>query len=149
MRARVLVAVFAALTTGAVAFGQRIYCPPGTVPRNPAPPATSSGRSGSGCLVAFFDNFNLGEQASRVVALERGKSYWFAANGCPKMGRISLTVSDAAGRVLKSAENYAPSMCFIAPSSGRYTVRVKAMSLMGRYTWGTIDGCFSPSGCKP
>jgi hypothetical protein len=40
-------------------------------------------------------------------------------------------------------------MCFTAPSSGRYTVRVKAMSLMGRYTWGTIDGCFSPSGCKP
>ena len=117
------------------------YCRPDPRPANPAP-------AGESCRVQIVDNFNLNQEASRTVAVESGKSYWFAASGCPRMGRIRIAVLDGAGKTLKSDEGYSPSLCITAKNGGKYTIRVKAVSLTGSYTWGTIDACFSASNCR-
>ena len=89
----------------------------------------------------------MGERAVSTVAVQRGKSYWFSASGCPKMGNISISVLDAGGAVLKQAKSYSPTLCYRAERDGAVTVEVKALSLMGSYRSGTIDACFSASGC--
>ena len=143
-RAALTSLALAFLLTGQAAHGQ-VYCPPRAVPTNPAP---LPGRSGSDCIIRLLDNLGLEQEGTRTVTLERGRSYWFAANGCPKMGRIQLQIVDQSGTVVKQDESYSPSFCYTARASGKYTIRVKALSLMGRYTSGTIDACLSHSRCK-
>lgn len=127
-------------------FGQ---CPTGSVPRNPAPvrPAAPTA-SRANCLVKVLDQFTLGEEFKRELTLQKGKGYWFAANGCPRMGNIGLYVIDSAGNVLKQASAYAPSLCFWPPATGKYVIKVKALSLMHSHRSGSIDACMSESACR-
>lgn len=124
-------------------------CRPGTVPRNPAPvePSEKPLSSGENCIVKVLDSFGLGEEFTKTFELTQGKSYWFAANGCPKMGTIAISVLDDKGKILKETKDYAPSLCFIAERNGQYTIKVKAISLTSGSS-GNIDACFSESGCK-
>jgi hypothetical protein len=144
MKMRVVVSVIVILASSSWSLAQ---CPPRAVPRNPAPVRQTPASSGSDCLVKVLQTFGLNKKVTRAVTLESGKSYWFAANGCPRMGTIGISIVDGAGKVLKSDEANSPSFCFTAGSSGKYTLRVKALSLTGLNTWGTIDACFSKSGC--
>lgn len=119
-------------------------CAPARIPANPAPVAVSSG---SQCLAKILQTFGLNEEYTETLTLEQGKSYWFAANGCPRMGVIGLSIIDQKGTVLKQAQSYSPSFCYTASVSGKYTVKVKALSMMRSYPSGTIDACFSRSHC--
>ncbi|MCX6634372.1 MAG: hypothetical protein NT090_04675 [Acidobacteria bacterium] len=64
------------------------------------------------------------------------------------MGNIGLYILDNEGAVVKQASSYSPSFCFTPQATGKYTVRVKAFSLMHAYRSGMIDACFSESGCR-
>jgi hypothetical protein len=118
-------------------------CPPGAVPQDPA--ALSHGE----VLAQFYDNFNLHEEDTQAVVLIKGKKYWFAANGCPRMGRIGLSILDTGGKVLQRKEGSSPSFCFTAQRDGAHTVKVKALSLKGANTFGGIEAQLSESGCRP
>lgn len=120
-------------------------CAPARIPANPAPVAVSSG---SQCLAKVLRTFSLNEEYTETLTLEKGKSYWFAANGCPRMGTIALYILDQTGAPVKQAQSYSPSFCFTAGVSGKYTIQVKALSMMRSYQSGTIDACFAASRCK-
>ena len=123
------------------------YCPPGAIPADPAPAEKKAKSAGTNCLDKVSDSFSRGEEVTHTVNLKRGQSYWFGANGCPKMGNIRLSVADTQGKLLRKGESYSPSFCFKATSDGAYKVGVKAMTLMGSNTSGNIDSCFSESRC--
>lgn len=117
-------------------------CPPGTVPSNPAPKAQAES------LAQFFANFTRHEEETQTVTLKKGQHYWFAANGCPRMGQIGISMLDSKGKVMKKAQASSPSFCFTAPRDGEYIVKVKAISLRGSNTFGGIDAQLSESGCR-
>ena len=117
-------------------------CPPGMVPMNPAPEDSSVP------IAEFFDNFSLGENQTETVTLKKGQSYWFAANGCPRMGRINISIIDSGGKTLKRDESFSPSFCFTAPKDGDYTVKVMAITLQHGNSFGGIKAKLSDSGCS-
>jgi hypothetical protein len=117
-------------------------CRPSVRPANPAPVRAQS------CLMQALREFGLNEETTSALVLEKGKSYWFGASGCPKMGNIGLYILDSEGAVVKQASSYSPSFCFTPRATGKYTVKAKALSLMHAYRSGTIDACFSESGCR-
>jgi len=121
------------------------FCAPARIPANPALVVASSG---SGCLAKVLRTFALNEEYTETLTFEEGKSYWFAANGCPRTGAIGLYITGQKGAVLKQAQSYSPSFCYTAGVSGKYTVKVKALSMMRSCQSGTIDACFSRSRCK-
>ena len=121
------------------------FCAPARIPANPAPVVASSG---SGCLAKVLRTFALNEEYTETLTFEEGKSYWFAANGCPRTGAIGLYITGQKGAVLKQAQSYSPSFCYTAGVSGKYTVKVKALSMMRSCQSGTIDACISRSRCK-
>lgn len=125
------------------------WCPPGTVPvyQGSGESAEKPQGPGKDCMVKVLDDFGLGKEVTKRLNLTAGKSYWFAANGCPKMGTIRISVLDNKGKILKEAEDYAPSLCFTAEESGQYKIKIKAISLT-RGNSGNIDSCFSESECK-
>ncbi|MDO8501779.1 MAG: hypothetical protein Q7S20_08040 [Gemmatimonadaceae bacterium] len=116
-------------------------CRTSAVPRDPHP-------AGAESLVRIAGDFHLNEKQTKKITLEAGKAYWFAANGCPRMGNIQISILDSAGTVLKRSEKYDPALCLVAKTSGEYTLQVKASSLIGSNSWGSIDADFSASGCK-
>ncbi len=78
--------------------------------------------------------------------LVAGKSYWFAASGCPRMGNIRIAVTKA-GKTMKSDEGHQPSICVKVETTGSYSIRVKALSLTRSSSWGSIDSALSDSNC--
>lgn len=127
------------------------WCQPGTVPANPAPvkaESASAGSSGSNCIEKVLDGFSLNQETVRTVNLKKDQSYWFAANGCPRMGTIQISVADTQGKEVKKAQSNSPSFCFKAKEDGKYKIKIKALSLTGSNTSGNIDSCFSDSKCN-
>jgi len=139
--------VLAALTLSLFCFSAvQAYwgpCAPNTVPVDPTPAVKSAGTD---CLAKIEGEFNKGEQRIKQVSLKEGQGYWAAANGCPRAGKILISISDANGKVLKSKISGAPSFCFIALKSGNYTLTVKLLTTT-HGTWGAIDSCLSASKC--
>lgn len=116
-------------------------CPPASRPSNPA--------AGSQALRAqIVGDFRLNEERSRSLEADAGKSYWFSAAGCPRMGRIRIAVVNADGKTVQTNEGYSPSLCFIPEGTGKYTFKVTAASLSGSNSWGSIDAGLSDSTCK-
>lgn len=120
------------------------WCPPGTVPVDPAPLPKQTTQNE--CLGKATRTFSLDEESTQTIRLEKGKSYWAAANGCPRMGRIGISIMKN-GKVLKHDVGTSPSFCFRADSSGEYVFKIKALSLVGSSTSGSIDACLSESRC--
>lgn len=121
--------------------GKAQSCHTSAQPRNPAPTGDSS-------RARIAGDFNRGEERTEVIDAQSGKSYWFSASGCPRMGTIRIDVLNAAGKVLKSEESYGPSFCISAPDNGKLTLRVTAVSLSGSNSWGSIESYFADSNCK-
>lgn len=120
------------------------WCVPATVPANPAPVSTG----GSECLFKVLRGFSRGEETTKTLRLTQGNSYWFAANGCPRMGNINISIVNSNGEVVRESVGYSPSFCFSPDKDGVYTIKVKAVSLMNNNSDGNIDSCFSESGCQ-
>lgn len=146
MEKRTKVLLFSGMTLLSLSLTAWALCPPGRVPANPAPVAPST--SDKADLFRVLDTFFLDEEQEEEILLEKGRSYWFAANGCPKMGKIQITLVDAKGEVLKQEKAFAPSFCFTASESGKYRAKVKAASLSGNSRSGTIEASLSESGCS-
>ncbi len=135
-------AFVATLIPGAMPARAQGLCRPSIRPANPTPVRAQS------CLMQALREFGLNEESASTLVLEKGKSYWFSASGCPKMGNIGLYILNSEGAVVKQASSYSPSFCFTPQATGKYTVKAKALSLMHAYRSGTIDACFSESGCR-
>lgn len=116
-------------------------CHPDTRPSNPAPMSLALHMRVAG-------DFRLHEEKTRTTQLQAGKSYWLSAAGCPRMGQIRLAVLDARGKTVQVDEDDAPSFCFTPQKSGKYTVKLRALSLTGSNTWGSIDAGLAASQCK-
>jgi hypothetical protein len=121
------------------------WCPPGTVPVNPAPVAKGSNQAD--CKGKTVGTFGRNEEVAKTVRLQKGMSYWVAANGCPKMGRIAVSIIQN-GQVLKEDVSTSPRFCFRAETDGEHVFKVKALTLVGASTSGSIDACLSESRCN-
>ena len=132
----VVAMVMATLAKGASAQ----TCHTATRPSNPAPTTQL-------VVTRIAGDFSLNEERTREIQIEAGKSCWLSAAGCPRMGRIRVAIVDAAGKTVKEEVGYSPSLCFSAEQSGKYTVKVAALSLRSGYGWGSIDAGLSDSNC--
>jgi len=117
-------------------------CHTDTRPSNPAP-------VGQALHVRIAGDFRLHEEKTRTTQLTAGKRYWISAAGCPRMGQISLKMADAHGKTVQVDEGDAPAFCFSPPKSGKYTIKLRALSLTGANRWGSIDAGLAPSQCQP
>ncbi len=132
--------VVALILTLWVKLGSAQSCHPDTRPRNPAP-------AGQALHVRIAGDFRLHEEKTRTTQLKAGKSYWLSAAGCPRMGRMRLAVVHASGKTMHAEEGNAPSFCFRPPKSGKYAVKLRALSLTGANSWGSIDAGLAASQC--
>jgi len=133
--------VVALILTLWVKLGHTQSCHPDTRPSNPAPASQA-------LHVRIAGDFRWNEEKTRTTQLTAGKNYWLSAAGCPRMGRIRMAVVDASGKTVQVDEGDAPSFCFSPQKSGKYTVKLRALSLTGSNTWGSIDAGLGASQCK-